>query len=120
MTDDDDDKRKRILRDGEVLHVPCLARDSAPRVPGFDAMNARDHQPGFRGFTSDAAIEAYRAMVERNQNAWKSAAQRAQDTETACEAAKVEVMTAGDAHAAADAAWREMVRRNENAWKHSR
>jgi hypothetical protein len=80
LTKIDDEERKRILRDGEVLHVPCMARDSAlPPVPGFDAYHL--HRPGPRSTMSDAAVAAYHEMIKRNEGAWRSPQRAVADTE---------------------------------------
>ena len=120
--DDDDDRR--VLKDGEKLVVNMMMMDSVQRAvaAAFDGsvFDASRHRPGWRtgdAVQQEARDKAYDEMVERTSNAWKSPQRIERDREAACDAARIDVITAGDAQRKRDEAWHAMVERARNAWK---
>jgi hypothetical protein len=82
INDDDAERKRKVLRDGEALHVPTMLRDAAP---GFDASL---HRPGYRvadQAAQDARDRAYADYCRRQESAWKSPQQAVADTERAAE-----------------------------------
>jgi hypothetical protein len=119
---DDDDRRP--LKDGEKLVVNMMMMDSVQRAvaAAFDGsvFDASRHRPGWRvgdAAQEDARTRAYDEMCRRAENAWRSPQRIEQDRERACDAARIDVMTAGDAQRKRDEVWHAMVERARNAWK---
>jgi hypothetical protein len=83
---DDDDERRRILRDGEKLSVHMTAMGSA--AIAADGIPLDYHRPGFRLAAKDArdaSERAYAEMISRMQDQWKSPARTTADTERVAE-----------------------------------
>jgi len=121
----DDDDEDDTVRDGEVVRVHMLARDS--RTAAIDYCSADPlaaHRPGFRRAANpavrNAAERAYQQMCRDAETAWRSPERAKQDAEAACDQARIEVMCTDDMQRVQrirDESYWSMVRAAEQAWR---
>lgn len=74
---EDEEKRRRVLRDGEVLRVPTLLMDSAQRAVAAEtsAAMAQDHRPHFGRLATDEAArrdKMYADADKRLSDRWRA------------------------------------------------
>lgn len=109
--DDENEKRKRIARDGSVLRVSMMAMDSLDplqRAVALSAIDAAAHQPGYR--FADASVQSIRDAVYLTHctiasDAWRGPAQMVDRTPAVTPAA------------GRDAAYDSYVKQLSSAWQ---
>jgi len=97
-----------------------MTRDDEHKVMVLDAATLARHRPGFR-YASDqqraASDRAYALMVAEAERAWMTPAQREQQIERDCIAARDEVLSMGDVEQIRSRAYERMCEEARNAWK---
>jgi len=130
MNNDDDDAFDEfgVLKPGRSLRVPKFLMDSMQRsvttARDADAFDITKHRPGFRVVMTDELAQAaarrregYEASVRASEERWKAPQRIEQDRETACDAARVEVVSMDDARRIRQESYLAMCRRMQDAWR---
>src|SRR5262249_32595465 len=117
MNQDDDDERKRVLKDGEKLVVSLAMMDATQRAVASAHGVALDvahdlslHRQGYRIVSTDAAAaarreEAYQQAVRASEQRWKSPQRIEADREAAADQARIETISAADSWRIRSEAW---------------